>query len=101
MGRGLQQQGASMLGEETLEALSAEERHWLRARLRGRMADVIDTNTTGAVDVVEQEIDTILAELLARRGAAANPAPARQGWAQERDPRRRVVVTGLGIISSC
>lgn len=89
-----------MAGESTLGTLSAEERQWLRARMRGRLTEVLDTNTVGVEQVAEQEIATLLAELLARRGAAEQAAPAPQGGAHERDPRRRVVITGLGIIAS-
>src|SRR6476469_871484 len=87
------------VGEGTLNTLSAEERGWLRARLRARLADDMPARDGAtATEFIEQEVAALLSDLLARRGGEPQPAPA-AGYAHERDPRRRVVITGLGVIS--
>ena len=91
-----------MIGNPTQQTLSPEEQRWVRARLRGQVAGLLNTAGPAAGAVIEQELEGLLAELLARRERDASlPQPARPGWAHERDPRKRVVVTGLGVITSC
>lgn len=91
-----------MIGDQTQQTLSADERAWLRARLRARAVGPLATGGPDAGAAVEQALADLLAELLARRGTeAAQAAPVRQGWAHERDPRKRVVITGLGVITAC
>src|SRR5437773_8027861 len=89
-----------MAVEQTVESLSPDEQRWLHSRLRARLGgELIDSNH--AVEMVEGELADLLAGLLARRkDGEAQAAPSRPGGAHERDPRRRVVITGLGIITS-
>ncbi len=91
-----------MIGDQTQDTLSAEERRWLRARLQGRVAGIDTADGAALNEGIEQEFEGLLADLLARRAAAENRSPlAHRGWAHERDPRKRVVITGLGVISAC
>ena len=91
-----------MIGNQTEQTLSTEEQRWLRARLRGQITGLLAEGSPAAGEVIQQELEGLLAELLARREHGTPQAqPAPQGWAHERDPRKRVVVTGLGVITSC
>jgi 3-oxoacyl-[acyl-carrier-protein] synthase II len=86
----------------TPHELTPEERRWLRSRLAARLASAAPGDAPGPDPaLVEQAVADLLEALLRRRAASPEHAgPARQGPARERDPRRRVVITGLGIISA-
>jgi 3-oxoacyl-[acyl-carrier-protein] synthase II len=78
--------------EQRLRNLSPEQRAALRREL-----DAIDRGGATAPvleKTLDQEIDEFVADLLARQ--EAQPQPARLG---RDDRRRRVVITGLGMIS--
>ncbi len=91
-----------MIGDQTGQILSVEEQRWLRARLQARIASTDTADSVGMSEGIEQEFEELLADLLARRAEAETPAPqVHRGWAHERDPRKRVVITGLGVITAC
>jgi len=89
----------------TPDAMTPEERRWLRARLQGSIADRAEIE---AEDAEEQlaSLASLLDELLARRTSRAgrlssSPFPAEhERGTRYGDPRRRVVITGVGVISS-
>ena len=91
------------MGDIAWQDLAPEDREWLHGHLQARLGTILgpEAERAEATLRLEQTLDEVLAEFLARRAAEApGPAPARRGWAFEPDPRRRVVVTGLGVISA-
>jgi 3-oxoacyl-[acyl-carrier-protein] synthase II len=87
-------------------AMTPDELRWLRARLQAsvtsRGAELGDQE---AEEQFASDLDRLLNELLARRSSSVGSAPALPTQAQEqttkyRDARLRVVITGVGVISS-
>ena len=73
--------------------ITPEERKWLRARLQARLQP--HTDHIDQAERLADDVDDLLSELFAKR--LATTEPAQRG---ERDASQRVVITGLGIISS-
>jgi 3-oxoacyl-[acyl-carrier-protein] synthase II len=88
--------------EASSNTMTPEERLWVLARLQAHLAASGGAfEADAAAEQLASDLDLVLDELLARRiSRSVSPVSSLTLPARERDPRRRVVITGVGVISS-